>query len=233
MNAPDPSSVPGGSLLGIVGQGPAFFIVPVAFIALVVRFVRARGIERQQMKWFVFGTSLLVLAALIMVVLGFFFGVKDPIRNPFAVGSILLGFIAIPVTSGIAIMRYRLYDIDRIISRTLSYALVTGCLVGAYVALVVVFQAVTRPLTGRSDLAIAASTLIVAALFVPLRRRIQGAVDHRFNRKRYDAEKTIDAFTARLRDEVDISTLNDDLESVVRLTMQPAHVSVWLRDAAT
>jgi uncharacterized membrane protein SirB2 len=230
MNAADPSAVPGGALLGAVGQFPAFFIVPVAFIALVVRFVRARGVERQQMKWFVFGTSLLVVAALIMIALGFFFGVEDPISNPFAVGSILLGFTAIPLTAGIAIMRYRLYDIDRIISRTLSYALVTALLVGAYVGLVVLFQATTRPLLGKSDLAIAASTLIVAALFVPLRRRIQNAVDHRFNRRRYDAAGLIDSFGARLRDEIDINELSSDLQTLVHQTMEPAHVSVWLRD---
>ncbi len=130
-----------------------------------------------------------------------------------------------------AILRYRLYDIDRIISRTVSYAIVTALLVGAYAGLVVAFEDITRPFTGRSDLAVAASTLLVAALFIPLRQRVQRTVDRRFNRHRYDAEELIDAFSVRLRDEVDMDTLVVELKDIVGRTMQPNLVSVWLRES--
>jgi hypothetical protein len=233
LTAPDPSALPHGAALAALSIGPLFALLPVGVIALVVRFIKAGGVERVQMKWLVFGAGLLGLATVIQVALVLLFNVEDPMGNPVGAGSVEIGATAIPVAAAIAILRYRLYDIDRIISRTLSYAVVTGLLAAAYIALVVVFQATTRPLTGRSDLAVAASTLIVAAMFVPLRRRVQNAVDHRFNRKRFDAEQTIDAFAARLRDEVDISTLSQDLEAVVRQTMQPVHVSMWIAGPAT
>jgi hypothetical protein len=230
LTAPSPDKLRGGSLLAAVGI-PLQVFAFVGFVGLVVRFIRARGIERLQMKWFLFGASILALATLFQFGLVLFANVEDPISNPWAAGSIEVGAMAIPVTSGFAMLRYRLYDIDRIISRTLSYAVVTGLLIAAYVAFVVLFQAATRPLTGRSDLAIAASTLIVAALFVPLRRRVQNVVDRRFNRARYDAERTVEAFTTRLRDEIDIDALGAELTNVVGRTMQPSSVSLWLRDA--
>jgi hypothetical protein len=131
---------------------------------------------------------------------------------------------------GIAVLKYRLYDIDLLINRTLVYGALTALLVGVYVGSIVVLQGLLRALTGQeSQLAIVASTLAVAALFNPLRRRIQSFIDRRFYRRKYDARKTLEAFSAKLRDETDLETLNNELVGVVRETMQPAHVSLWLR----
>jgi hypothetical protein len=139
----------------------------------------------------------------------------------------LLGFAvaALPVGIGVGILKYRLYEIDRIISRTLAYALVTGLLVGVYAGLVLL---ATDVLALASPVAVAASTLVAAALFSPLRRRVQQVVDRRFNRARYDADKTVTAFAARLKDAVDLDTVRDDLSSVVHQALEPAHVSVWI-----
>jgi hypothetical protein len=144
--------------------------------------------------------------------------------------SYLLGscLIALPVSIGVGILRYRLYDIDRIISRTLAYAIVTGLLVGVYTGLVLLTM---HLLTVSSSAAVAASTLVAAALFNPLRRRVQHAVDRRFNRARYDADRTVAAFAARLKDAVDLDSVRNDLTEVVRRTLEPAHVSVWIRSA--
>jgi len=203
------------------------FVVSNLFIVLsaatlVVRYRRVRSAEREQIKWLAYAG---VIAAVVLPA-GDFWGANR--YKPVDV-LIILSVLFLPISIGIAVLRYRLYDIDRIISRTVSYAFVTACLVGAYVGLVVVFDEATRPLTGRSDLAVAASTLIVAALFVPIRRRVQSAVDRRFNRHRYDAAQTIEAFSARLRDEIDIHTLAAEIRDVVGRTMQPQHVSIWLR----
>jgi len=135
----------------------------------------------------------------------------------------------LPVAIGVAILRYRLYDIDRIVSRTVGYGVVTGLLVGVYVGLV---TGVSRLTPGGSSLAVAASTLAVAALFQPVRRRVQSVVDRRFNRSRYDAARTIDAYSARLREQVDLDSVHRDLLAVVRGTMQPASVGLWLREPA-
>jgi hypothetical protein len=137
---------------------------------------------------------------------------------------------AIPIAIGIAILRYRLYEIDRLINRTLVYGSLTLVLILLYVGSVVALQGIFRALTGQeSQLAVVASTLVIAALFNPLRRRVQGFVDRRFYRRKYDARKTLEAFSAKLRDETDLETLNSDLIGVARETMQPAHVSMWLR----
>jgi hypothetical protein len=195
-----------------------------AVAAFVLRVRRATGAERQQLKW-------LAAAAMfsgLSFVLYFATHSVAPIVK-FTEALTIVAIATIPVAIGIAVLRYRLYDIDRIISRTVSYAVVTGLLVGAYAGLVIVFDQATRPITGRSDIAVAASTLIVVALFLPLRRRVRDAVDRRFNRRRYDAANTIEAFTARLRDEVDIDTLTEELREIVSRTMQPGLVSVWLR----
>jgi hypothetical protein len=134
----------------------------------------------------------------------------------------------LPVAVGVAMLRYRLYDVDRVINKTLVYGVLTAVLAGAYAGLVLASQALFSSFAGGSNLAIAISTLLVAALFMPLRRRIQGFVDRRFYRRRYDAVRTLERFTARLRDEVDLDVLNEDLVGVVRETMEPARVSLWL-----
>jgi hypothetical protein len=180
--------------------------------ALAVRFRRARGIERQQLKWLLFA------AAITVVILSLSLLVNRLWLLPL--------LPAIPVAAGIAILRYRLYDIDRIISRTLAYGLLTVILGGCYAALVLGLG----QLLGRdSPLVVAGATLAVAALFQPARRRIQQAVDRRFNRRRYDAVKTIEAFSTRLREQVDLDTLSAELLAVVDQTMQPISLSLWLR----
>ncbi len=146
----------------------------------------------------------------------------------------MVGLIAIPISIGAAIFRYRLYGIDLLINRTLVYGTLTALLVGVYVGSVVLLQGLLRTLIGQeSQLAIVASTLAVAALFNPLRRRIQAFIDRRFYRKKYDAARTLEAFSAKLRDETDLDALSDDLVGVVRETMQPSHVSLWLRPDTT
>jgi hypothetical protein len=137
-----------------------------------------------------------------------------------------MGVTALPVSIGVAILKYRLYEIDRIISRTLAYAIVTGLLIGVYAGLVLLAQQVLR---FSSPVAVAASTLVAAALFNPVRRRVQHAVDRRFNRARYDAERMVTAFAARLQDAVDSDAVRADLASMVHTALEPTHVSVWLR----
>jgi hypothetical protein len=199
-----------------------------AVISLFVRFRRSRGDERQQIKWFASASAL---------TLAFIFAWEE---LPNVWGELieailaLLGILivpAIPVATGIAILRYRLYDIDRIINRTLVYGSLTVMLALLYFGGVSAIQALFGALTGQEEqpqLAIVVSTLVIAALFNPLRRRIQSFIDRSFYRSKYDAAKTLEAFSARLRDETNLDALSDDLTSVVRETMQPAHVSVWL-----
>jgi hypothetical protein len=138
-----------------------------------------------------------------------------------------LGFAALPVAIGIGILKYRLYEIDRIISRTLAYAIVTGLLVGVYAGLVLL---ATRVLTVHTPIAVAAATLAAAALFSPVRRRVQHIVDRRFNRARYDADRTLAAFSGRLTGALDLDSVRDDLAATVQAVLEPAHVSVWLTD---
>jgi MFS family permease len=196
-----------------------------AVISLFVRFRRARGDERQQIKWFASAATLTLVWIIVFdqSTLGGLPGVIVALSASLVIASI-------PIATGIAILRYRLYDIDRIINRTLVYGSLTAMLVALYFGGIVVLQRLFVLLTGQqSTLAVVASTLAIAALFVPLRRRVQGFVDRRFYRSKYDARKTLEAFSAKLRDETDLDTLRDDLVGVVRETMQPAHVSLWLR----
>jgi cytochrome b subunit of formate dehydrogenase len=201
--------------------------------SMVLRWRHARGIERQQLKWFTSSVALGSLLFVVMVALYSRYG-SSPDAMPgwaqvFIVATIL-SFGLIPVAAGIAILRYRLYDIDRIINRTLVYGLLTAMLALIYLGGVVGMQALLRALTGQgSQLAVVASTLAIAALFGPLRRRMQAFIDRRFYRKKYDAAKTLAAFGARLRDETDLHELSGDLVRIVQETMQPAHVSLWLR----
>jgi hypothetical protein len=198
-------------------------------VALVVRLRRARGIERQQLK-LVLAVGIVAAIATAALMSGWLIsppGGHDP-QAPGRLRIAALGFIltAFPVAAGVAILRYRLYDIDRLISRTLSYLLLTAMLVGVYVGLIVV---TTRLLPFSSPVGVAASTLAAAALFSPLRRRLQQLVDRRFNRARYDSEATVAAFTARLRDAIDPETVRDDLLGAVAGAVEPAHLSLWTR----
>jgi hypothetical protein len=201
--------------------GSAVFLVVLA--SLVIRYRRSRGAEREQLKWLAFAGALVVIGFLGAGAAG-----SGLVSDLFFVLA-LAAVVFMPVAVAIAILRYRLYEIDRVISRTLVYGLLTVILGAAYVGLVLAGQAVFSSFAGGSNLAIAVSTLVVAALFLPVRSRVQGFVDRRFYRRRYDAQRTLEAFGVRLRDEVDMAVLSSDLRGVVAETLQPAHVSLWLR----
>ncbi len=190
----------------------AFWLVFAARLLLSWR--RGGGERRQQLKWLMTGSAVAVAGFLISNTVP----ALDPTATAIGVGLVL------PVCLGVAILKYRLYDIDRIISRTLAYAIVTGLLVGLYAGLVLL---ATEVLSFHTSVAVAAATLAAAALFNPLRRRVQLAVDRRFNRARYDAEQTAAAFAARLKDAIDLDSLRDDLAQVIHQTLAPAHISVW------
>jgi hypothetical protein len=199
-----------------------------AAISVIVRARRAGRVERQQIKWLAYGGA--VVVGLIFVA-----GVISIWSATAAIAVISLALLGLPVFTGIAIVRYRLYDIDLLINRTLVYGVLTGTLALVYFGGVAATQAIFRALTAQEQqpqLAIVVSTLVIAALFNPLRRRIQGFIDRRFYRRRYDAAKTLETFSAKLRDETDLDALNAELVGVVRETMQPAHVSLWLRSPA-
>ena len=205
-------------------------------LSLVLRYRRSKGEERQQIKWIAFSASIVVIVYLIAMVAS----LLSPVETWFAGGSpawlgllqsaALLSLTAVPVAAGFAVLRYRLYEIDILINRALVYGSLTATLALAYVGGVVVLQTMVRAISGqKSSLAVVASTLAIAALFGPLRRGVQELVDRRFYRRKYDASKTLEAFTARLREETDLNALIDEVTSVVRGTMQPKHVSLWLR----
>ena len=204
-----------------------------AVISLLVRFRRARGDERQQIKWFASAAALTFVWILVSEVFEELISIEGGVPEAilaFTSASASLVIPSIPIATGIAILRYRLYDIDILINRTLVYGSLTAMLVSLYFVGIVVLQRVFVLLTGeQSTLAVVASTLSIAALFNPLRRRIQSFIDRRFYRRKYDARKTLEAFSAKLRNETNLDALSDDLTSVVRETMQPAHVSLWLR----
>jgi hypothetical protein len=221
LDGPD-QSVP--SPLVVLGLILTQLAVLVGVASLVMRFRRARGTERQQLRWVAMATGLLVVAVVATVV-GALTG-----RPAVAEWSSGLFVALLPVATGAAVLRYRLYDLDRIISRTLAYGLLTVLLGGGYVAVVLGLG----QLLGRrqSSLVVAGATLAVAAVFQPARRRVQGLVDRRFNRRRYDAVQTIQAFSERLRQQVDLDTLTSELLGVVEQTMQPTAASLWLRPPA-
>jgi hypothetical protein len=200
-------------------------------VSLVLRLRRSVGEERQQLKWVVYSVALLAFAVPSTILVIIILQSLEDVRVFFAVL-----FPLIPISVGIAILKYRLYDIDFIINRTLVYGTLTALLAFVYFGGVTATEAVFRALTGQEQqpqLAIVVSTLVIAALFNPLRRRIQGFIDRGFYRSRYDARKTLEAFSTKLRDETDLNALSDDLVEVVRETMQPAHVSLWLRPDTT
>lgn len=231
---PNPLAVggPTGDVLRVAGSlaQPAFVLVLLASLsAVVVRLRRSAGVERLQLKWFTFSVALL-LSGLVAAAVGEVSGV-EVVGN---IGWTLFLFaliVGVPLAIGVAILRYRLYDIDMVIKRTLVYGSLTALLVTTYLGMVLVLRLVLSPVTGESDLAVAASTLGVAALFRPVRARIQSVVDRRFYRARYDAARTVEGFSARLRDQLDLEALDVDLRRVVADTVAPAHVSLWLRDA--
>jgi hypothetical protein len=213
------------------GTGRAGFVLGVAAGVLVVAsvFVRRRGASaerRKQLAWLGYVGLMTVIWAAVLVVAG----VAAPGASNGSLGTLLWSFLVctpvagVPLACAVAVLKYRLYEIDRIISRTLAYAIVTGLLAGIYAGLVLLATQVFRVHT---PVAVAASTLAAAALFSPVRRRVQRAVDRRFNRARYDADQTVAAFAARLKDAVDLDAVREDLANVVRQALEPAHVSLW------
>ena len=213
------------TLVAVVTSSAIFATLVLSALSLVIRYRGARGVERQQVKWFAFAAVLAVL-----VFLGEVNGLSELLGQTLWNLLSVVANVCLYAAVGIAILRYRLYDIDIIINRTLVYGSLTATLVGVYFGGIVVLQRVFVALTGeQSTLAVVASTLAIAALFNPLRRRIQGFVDRRFYRRKYDARKTLEAFSSKLRDETDLQALNDHLVRVVAETMQPTHVSLWLR----
>ena len=209
--------------VGKVTLAPTMLLLALA--SIVLRFRRSRGVERLQLKWVAYAGSVMVAGFFVAFISG-----KTVVSDiGFVTG--VVGFVLLPVAVGVAILRYRLFDIDRVISKTLVYAAISLVLGAAYVGLVLGGQALFSSFAGGSNLAIAASTLVVAALFLPVRSRVQRLVDRRFYRRRYDAERTLEGFGARLREQVDLGTLERDLHGVVSETMHPAHASVSLREA--
>ena len=211
-------------------MSPALFIA--AVFSLLVRLRRAVGVERQQLKWLAYAAGGLAIVSILIITT---IALDTPRWYEWVTNAIVVVVPpGIPVAIGIAILRYRLYDIDLLINRTLVYGSLTVTLVALYFGGIVVLQRLFVVLTGQqSTLAVVASTLLIAALFNPLRRRIQSFIDRRFYRNRYDARKTLEAFSVKLRDATDLDALSDDLVGVVRETMQPAHVSLWLRPEKT
>jgi hypothetical protein len=204
------------------GLGLLVLATAVSALSLLVRFRRARGVERQQLKWFAYAAALLA-AFLFSQALGLqTFGLVDLLLET-------LTFAGVYAAIGIAVLRYRLYEIDRLVNRTLVYGTLTALLGLVYAVGVFGLGTLLNPTGEQSALAVAASALAVAALFQPVRRRVQGLVDRRFNRRRYDAAKTIEAFSARLREQVDLDTLSAELLAVVDRTMEPTTVWLWLR----
>jgi hypothetical protein len=230
LNVPNPLGIEGLPNVYEQLQGLMFALIFVASASLLVRLHHARGVERQQIKWVAYAGALAASASLLNYTA--FEAMDVQWLELFGRVPALVGILGIPTAVGIAILRYRLYEIDTLINRTLVYGLLTVLLAALYFGGVAITQVTFRALTGQEkqpQLAIVISTLVIAALFNPLRRRIQGFIDRRFYRSKYDARKTLETFSAKLRDETDLDVLCDDLVDVVRDTMQPAHVSLWLQ----
>ena len=210
----------------IVGAILASASMVASAVSLIVRMRWAGRVERQQIKWLAYGGAVVVGAVFVSSVIATIWS------ENLGISLIIISLLGVPIFTGVAILRYRLYDIDIIINRTLVYGSLTLMLALVYFGGVTVTQAIFRNITGQEELpqlVVVASTLVIAALFTPLRQRIQGFIDRRFYRSKYDARKTLEAFSVKLREETDLEALNDELMGVVTETMQPAHVSLWLR----
>ena len=232
LDADNPFGIEGaGALLEVLGITGIFLALAAAAtggVSLVLRLRRSRGVERQQLKWFAFAGAIFCA----VFATGPLLWTLPPSSGLNWIWTVLFlsAVSTIPAAAGIAILRYRLYDIDIIVNRTLVYGSLTATLVVAYFGVIVVLQRTFVVLTGeKSTLAVVASTLLIAALFNPLRHRFQAFIDRLFYRKKYDAAKTLEAYSLRLREETDLDTLGSGLVSLVRETMQPSHVSLWLR----
>jgi hypothetical protein len=225
--------------LGIEGftqfyKAVVYTMSPVLFAAaalsLFIRLRRAVGVERQQLKWLAYAAGVFAVMVVLLIIS---IAIDTPRWYEWVANVIFIVVTpSVPIAIGIAILRYRLYDIDLLINRTLVYGSLTAMLVAVYFGGVATTQAIFRALTGQEQqpqLAIVVSTLVIAALFNPLRRRIQSIIDRRFYRRKYDAVKTLEGFSAKLREETDLDALSREMVGVVGETMQPAHVSLWLR----
>jgi MFS family permease len=207
-------------------------------LSLLLRYRHSGGEERQQIKWLAFAALIVGATYLSVLVVGIFFvptlvsgGDKTPVWYSLLLGFMLMSFAGVPIAIGFAVLKYRLYDIDVVINRALVYGSLTAMLVALYFGGVATTQAIFRALTGQEQqpqLTVVVSTLVIAALFNPLRRRLQALVDRRFYRSKYDAAKTLASFSSRLREETDLDSLSDEVLGVVRETMQPEHASLWL-----
>jgi hypothetical protein len=217
-----------GPLLSVVDlpeiTGPLVFLLPIASVA--IRYRRGNGVERQQLKWLIAATAFAAIAWIVVIVGGM---TGSSVVTAAGWYGALLSFTGIPIAIGIAVLRYRLYEFDRIIGRTIGWAVVTGVLISVFAGVVVALQAALIGFTQGETLAVAVSTLVAAALFQPLRRRVQRAVDRRFDRATYDAQRTVEAFAERLRDEVALDAVMADLRQTVAGSIKPTSVELWLR----
>jgi hypothetical protein len=200
-------------------------------ISLLIRMRGSSGIEKQHLKWFAFGAlfTLLMVFVVSQVLFALFSDVSQSAGSILSNVTFGIGVSALPASMGVAVLRYRLYDLGRLVNRAVVYLTLTVILGSIYLLGITVMRSALSPITGDSDLAVAASTLAVAGLFRPVRRRVQTFIDQRFYRRKYDAGRTVDEFSSKLRNEIDLRTLNDELVGVVHQTMHPTHVSVWLR----
>jgi uncharacterized membrane protein YidH (DUF202 family) len=228
---PNPVGVtgPAGDVFKLMALGSVVLIAATGLAAigsLAFRYRKAQAAERAQLRWLVYAGALIVAAVVATMLIGSIMGPGDAstnLQNALSSGAVAL----VPVAIGIAVLRYRLYDIDRVISRTVAYAIVTGVLVGVYAGLVLL---ATQVLRFHTPVAVAVATLAAAALFTPARRRVQQTVDRRFNRVRYDGDRMVEEFAARLKDAVDLETVRAELAGVVNQALEPAHVSVWVNE---